>query len=66
MKKKTKSPFLEEIEMDLDEIMNSNLFGDNEGDEIQLSTLGTVRKPAKKGMRKQNLSNSQRQQHHQS
>jgi hypothetical protein len=35
MKKQTKSPFLEDLEMDLDEIMNSNIFGgDIEQDEI--------------------------------
>jgi hypothetical protein len=28
MKKQTKSPFLEEIEMDLDDIMNNKPFGD--------------------------------------
>lgn len=49
MKKRNKSPFLDEIEMDLDDIMNMNNF-DNDG-EIQLSTLGNLRKP-KKGILK--------------
>lgn len=48
MKKQVKSPLLEEIEMDLDDIMNNNIFGEEDKGEIQLSTLGNVRKPAKK------------------
>lgn len=56
MRKQHKSPFLEEIEMDLDDIMNKNPFGEVDNDEIQLSSFNNnVKKQAKKQDKKQGL-----------
>lgn len=51
MKKQTKNPFLDEIELDLDEILNNGVFVDNDNDEIQISSFNRKTTKKQPGMR---------------